>query len=78
MSSWSKRARYLVERAIADGRAAGLDGKALRRFVTGRYPWGLRENAPYRAWLRETAYQLSVPVDVSNYWHEMAYGRKGG
>jgi hypothetical protein len=53
MSYWRDKARAVIAAALAEGEARGLAGKALGRFVAGRYPFGLRENHPYHIWLSE-------------------------
>jgi hypothetical protein len=58
MSKWRECARRVIEGALAEGRAVGLGGKELERFVSARYPWGPRANHPYQIWLDEFARQV--------------------
>jgi len=58
MSTWRDKARPVITQAIADGRALGLDGPALNRFISGRYPFGKHECHPYKIWLDEVRAQL--------------------
>lgn len=57
-SYWRATARKVIEQALCDGRAAGLEGKALVAFVDARYPFGLRELHPYKIWLNERALRV--------------------
>lgn len=50
-SKWKHDARIIIERALRDGRARGLDGKELVKFVDDTYPFGPRQNHPYKCWL---------------------------
>ncbi len=48
--SWSRQAREVVCAALEEGLAAGLAGRELERHVSSRYPFGPRENYPYKVW----------------------------
>lgn len=48
---WRDCANRAIEAAMASGRAAGLDGRDLERHVSEAYPFGPRENHPYKIWL---------------------------
>lgn len=56
--TWRDQARPVVTRAIADGRDAGLTGRDLLKHVQAFYPFGPRENWPYKVWLDEVRCQL--------------------
>jgi hypothetical protein len=58
MSKWRECARRVIERALAEGRIAGLEGEELERFVSARYPWDPRSNHSYRIWRDEFARQV--------------------
>lgn len=58
MSYWRDTARAVIVAALADGKALGLDGPALVRLVDERYPFGPRENHPYKIWLSERRARL--------------------
>jgi len=58
MKSWREEAAPIIRRAILEGRAQGLDGAKLRRFVSERYPFGERSMYQYKAWLLEMKQQL--------------------
>ncbi|WP_240334063.1 hypothetical protein [Pseudomonas syringae] len=38
--------------------------KALRKELAEAYPWGERENTPYKAWLAEIRRQLGHPLNA--------------
>lgn len=38
--------------------------KVLRKALTEAYPWGERENTPYKAWLAEVRRQLGYPLNA--------------
>jgi len=54
------QARRLIPEAIESGRAAGLDGKPLWRYVCRSFPWGTRRNWPYKIWRHEAAVQIGL------------------
>jgi hypothetical protein len=54
-SYWRQKSRAVIEAALAEGRAKGLEGKALERHVSDAYPFGERLNWPYQIWLNEFA-----------------------
>jgi hypothetical protein len=51
--NWRTVARKHVDLALAEGRAGGLEGKALEKFVRDHYPFGERAMHPYKVWLSE-------------------------
>lgn len=55
MSHWRRTARSIIVKALQEGRAQGLAGKPLEKFVSERYPWGERRMHPYKIWLNEFA-----------------------
>jgi hypothetical protein len=49
--SWRTAACNAIEKAISHGRANGLEGLALEKYVRANgYPFGVRENHPYKVW----------------------------
>lgn len=76
--SWRDRARPVVSEAIRTGREKGLEGKDLKGWVHGAYPFGERAMHPYKVWCDEVKKQLgerrASDEDLSNYWHKLAYG----
>jgi hypothetical protein len=38
--------------------------QVLRKALADAYPWGTRENAPYKAWLAEIRRQLGHPQNA--------------
>lgn len=56
--TWRDRARPVIEAALAEGRAQGLEGGDLLRHVRAAYPFGPRQHHPYRIWLDELRRQL--------------------
>ena len=60
--SWAVAAAPIVAEVIRTvGRS---DRKALRKALTDAYPWGERENTPYKAWLSEIRRQLGHPLNA--------------
>ncbi len=60
--SWADAAAPIVANVIRSvGRS---DIKALRKALAEAYPWGERENTPYKAWLSEIRRQLGHPLNV--------------
>lgn len=55
-SPWRNRARPIIARVIAEH---GHDERALRKALHAAYPFGPRENHPYKIWLDEIKRQLS-------------------
>lgn len=49
--TWRDKARLVASYAWEEGRATGLEGAALRKYISSRYPFGSRENHPYKIWL---------------------------
>lgn len=59
-SDWRHRAHDAIESAIAEAKRQGLNGDDLEKFVrTNGYPFGLRENHPYKIWCSEVIAMLS-------------------
>lgn len=50
-SHWRREARAVIERALLEGRAAGLSGAALLARVDAAYPFGERAMWPNKIWL---------------------------
>lgn len=42
MSHWRNKSRSVIAKALKEGRAKGLDGKALEKHVSAAYPFGER------------------------------------
>ncbi|NVL49842.1 hypothetical protein F2S72_08830 [Pseudomonas syringae pv. actinidiae] len=60
--SWADAAAPLVAEVIRTvGRS---DMKALRKALIVAYPWGTRENSPYKSWLSEIRRQLGHPLNA--------------
>lgn len=55
MNRWRTKSRSVILAALKDGRAAGLEGKALEKHVSAAYPFGERAMFPYKVWLNEFA-----------------------
>jgi hypothetical protein len=55
MGHWRKKAKEIIGAALIEGKASGVRGRALRRFITKKYPeYGHpRSKYPYRVWLQE-------------------------
>lgn len=60
--SWADAAAPVVAEVIR--RVGRSDMKALRKALTEAYPWGERENTPYKAWLSEVRRQLGHPLNA--------------
>ncbi|MBM0137540.1 hypothetical protein V2K05_22940 [Pseudomonas alliivorans] len=60
--SWADAAAPVVAEVIR--RVGRSDMKALRKELAEAYPWGERENTPYKAWLAETRRQLGHPLNA--------------
>lgn len=52
---WAQKSREAIQAAIDRARSLGIaEGKALEYFVRQNgYPFGTRENHPYKVWCRE-------------------------
>lgn len=60
--SWADAAAPVIADVIRRvGRSAM---KALRKALTQAYPWGKRENTPYKAWRAEVRRQLGHPLNA--------------
>ncbi|KPX31928.1 Uncharacterized protein ALO77_00008 [Pseudomonas coronafaciens pv. garcae] len=60
--SWADAAAPVVAEVIR--RVGRSDMKALRKELAEAYPWGERENTPYKAWLAEIRRQLGHPLNA--------------
>ena len=59
--SWADAAAPVVAEVI---RSVGRGNtKVLRKALADAYPWGARDNAPYKAWLAEVRRQLGHPLN---------------
>ncbi|PHN80626.1 hypothetical protein AO272_09190 [Pseudomonas syringae pv. cerasicola] len=54
--SWADAAAPIVAQVIRQ--VGRTDMRVLRKALADAYPWGERENAPYKAWLAEIRRQL--------------------
>ncbi len=50
-SRWRTVSQNVITKALEEGRALGLDGKALEKHVSAAYPFGERAMLPYKIWL---------------------------
>lgn len=60
--SWADAAAPIVSEVIR--RVGRSDMQALRKALVDAYPWGARENAPYKAWRGEIRRQLGHPLNA--------------
>lgn len=51
--TWRDVARAVIQKALAEAEAQGLDKDATKRHVNAAYPFGERAYHPYRIWLSE-------------------------
>lgn len=58
--TWRSQAARLIPEAIESGRAQGLQGKKLWRYVCRSFPWGPRKYWPYKIWRHEAAVQIGL------------------
>lgn len=59
---WADRAAPIVAEVIR--RVGRQDMRELHKALTQAYPWGERENTPYKAWLSEIRRQLGHPLNA--------------
>jgi hypothetical protein len=63
--TWRVLARPLVAKAIEEGRALGLDDKAIAKYVRDRFPWGEQATHAHKIWSSEVRMQLrNRPADA--------------
>ncbi len=55
--TWRQMAAPIIAAVIAEHKAAGE--RAVRRALRDAYPWGERENHPYKVWLDECRKQMA-------------------
>ncbi|BBI47269.1 hypothetical protein A584_28846 [Pseudomonas syringae pv. theae ICMP 3923] len=60
--SWADAAAPIVAQVIRQ--VGRTDMRVLRKALADAYPWGARENAPYKAWLAEIRRQLGHPLNA--------------
>src|SRR5271166_6695787 len=54
VSDWRIRSQEAIRRAVAEARRRCLEGREIERFVRKEgYPFGTRENWPYKIWCSE-------------------------
>lgn len=51
--TWRDAARAVIQQALAEAQAQGLDAEATKRYVNSKYPFGERAYHPYKMWLSE-------------------------
>ena len=56
--SWRSEAALIIGQVIRQ--VGRQDMTALRKKLAEAYPWGARENYPYKVWLAEIRHQLGV------------------
>lgn len=58
-SYWRRRSHEAIQQAIDEAKRQGLSGTDLEAFVRANgYPFGLRENYPYKVWCSEVKAML--------------------
>jgi hypothetical protein len=77
MSYWRDKSRSVIAAALKEGRAVGLEGKALEKHVSAAYPFGLRENHPYKIWLSEFNFQVKGKTNKPKPKHELEAAGQG-
>lgn len=60
--TWRDEIRPLVAHRVADGKARGMEGRALYLFVLGCFPWPPAEGHPYAIWRDEARIQAGIRV----------------
>jgi hypothetical protein len=60
--SWADAAAPIIGDVIH--RVGRSDMRVLRQALAAAYPWGVRDNAPYKAWLAEIRRQLGHPLNA--------------
>ena len=51
--TWRDIAKQVIQKAIQEAEAQGLDAEATHKYVNSRYPFGERAYHPYKIWLSE-------------------------
>lgn len=52
-SNWRLHARKVIDDAMDEAKAQGLDSAAALKLIDSRYPFGERAMHPYQMWLSE-------------------------
>lgn len=52
-TTWRDIAKQVIQQALAEAKAQGLDFNATKTYVNARYPFGERAYHPYKIWLSE-------------------------
>lgn len=60
--TWRDVARAVIQKALAEAEAQGLDADATKRHVNAAYPFGERAYHPYKIWLSEMKNTFSPVV----------------
>ena len=53
MATWRDAAKYVIQQALQEVEAQGLDVEATKKYVNSKYPFGARSHHPYKIWLSE-------------------------
>lgn len=51
--TWRDIARAVIQKALQEAEAQGLDAEATKKHVNAAYPFGERAYHPYKIWLSE-------------------------
>lgn len=70
-ATWRDAARARIAKVVAE--VGTDDPERLRKALFDAYPWGPRENHPYRMWCEEMRKALNpepkpTPLDIRNFW----------
>ena len=74
--SWRETANHYINKALEEGKAKGLEGAALEKYVRANgYPFGERAMHPYKIWCSEVNRVLKKPrkkqtEDLSKYFDQ--------
>lgn len=60
--SWADRAAPIIAEVLRQNDRTDLP--TIRKALAAAYPWGARENRPYKAWLSEIRRQLGHPLNA--------------
>jgi hypothetical protein len=77
MNNWRCIANKAITKALEAGKAQGLEGAALEKYVRANgYPFGERAMHPYKIWCSEVNRVLKKPKkrqteDLSGYFKEL-------
>jgi hypothetical protein len=60
--SWADRAAPIIAEVLRQNDRTDLP--TIRKALAEAYPWGARQNRPYKAWLSEIRRQLGHPLNA--------------